>query len=84
MSHQKLKIMKSSVTVTVYLNEKGLMNLVTLTNMNLSSFNEEGHKKLFSEFPLEMYKNRVDDIDYISVQLDIDTYLLFRGYGLIR
>lgn len=43
-------------TISVDIKEQDLINFVAVSNYNLASLNEQGHKQLFKELPFTLYK----------------------------
>ena len=71
-------------TVTVDIAEKDLANLWALENLNLRSFNEEGHRKIFNTYPITFYQKRMMGDHMVTVQIALDLFFLFKGHGLIK
>lgn len=70
------------MTVLVDIAEKDLINLWALSDLNLRSFDEQGHQKLFKEYSITFYQNRIESL--ITVQIPLDLFILFKGYDLVR
>ena len=72
------------MTISVDIKEQDLMNLVSLNNLNLGSFDEKGHKSLFETFPITLYKNRMVGNNVVTIQIPIINYILFSAHGLVK
>ena len=70
-------------TVSIDIKEEDLAKFTIANSFDLNNMTEEGHKKLFKEYPFKGYKNRMMGNDMITIQIPLTLYLLFRGYGLI-
>jgi hypothetical protein len=70
-------------TVSIDIEEKELPNFCIINKYDLENMQEQGHKTLLEAYPFKAYKNRMSCNDCITVQIPINDYLLFRGYGLI-
>jgi hypothetical protein len=70
-------------TVLVDISEKDLINFLTIDNLNLEGFNEEGRKNLLKEYPFTLYQNRMIG-SFITIQISLHGFLLFKGFNLIK
>jgi hypothetical protein len=70
-------------TVSIDIKESELVHFSIVNQYDLEKMQEQGHRTLLVAYPFKAYKNRMSSNDFITIQIPIENYLLFRGYGLI-
>lgn len=71
-------------TVLVDIKESDLVNFTLLNKYSLGGFNEDGHKKLFEEYPFILYGKRMMGDHVITIQIPLENYILFLEYNLVK
>jgi hypothetical protein len=70
-------------TISVDIEETELMNFITVSS-SMHGLNEEGHNRLFDQFPFKLYKNRMMGEYMVTIQIPIVDYFLFLGNDLVK
>lgn len=71
-------------TILVDIKEQDLLNFTTLSTYKLSSFDEQGHEKLFKQFPFTLYRKRMMGESFLTIQIPLTDFCLFLGSDLVK
>jgi len=71
-------------TILVDIKESDLVNFIVVERMNLHSFNNEGVKQLFTEYPFLLYKKRMMGDYMVTIQISLDDFILFKIHQLVK
>lgn len=73
-----------TTTVTVYIKEQDIVNLIMVEKISLSDLSESAGQEILKQYPFTIYRERVVGYHIITIQIPIVDYCLYLGSGLVK
>lgn len=71
-------------TVTVDIKQESLATFFIVCGLELERYSKESVENVFKEYSFTLYKNRMHGDYWVTVQIPIERYILYLGYGLVK